>query len=69
MMPRTHKLAVVSTLSLLLGLAAVGCNENILDQMADSQPKSIRYKESAFYADGLSMRAAPRGRSRASGSR
>ena len=29
--------------------------------MADSQPKSIRYKESAFYADGLSMRAAPEG--------
>ncbi len=61
MMPRAHKLAVVSTLSLLLGLAAVGCNENILDQMADSQPKSIRYKESPFYADGLSMRAAPEG--------
>jgi mono/diheme cytochrome c family protein len=52
---------LLPALSLLLGLGAAGCNENILDQMADEQPKSIRYKESAFYADGLSMRAAPEG--------
>jgi mono/diheme cytochrome c family protein len=62
-----HKLAVVralpllQALSLVLGLAAVGCDENILDPMADRQQKSIRYKESPFYADGLSMRAAPEG--------
>ncbi len=36
-------------------------DENILDAMADSQPKANRYKESAFYDDGLSMRAAPEG--------
>ena len=48
-------------LSLVLGLAAAGCDENILDPMADRQQKSIRYKESPFYADGLSMRAAPEG--------
>jgi hypothetical protein len=49
----------------LLGLAALlagtACNENILDQMADEQPKANRYKESHFYQDGLSMRAAPEG--------
>jgi hypothetical protein len=62
-----HKLAVVralpllQALSLVLALAAVGCDENILDPMADRQQKSIRYKESPFYADGLSMRAAPEG--------
>jgi mono/diheme cytochrome c family protein len=49
----------------LLGLAALvaetACDENILDQMADSQPKANRYKESHFYEDGLSMRAPPEG--------
>ena len=58
MSSRTDKLALGT---LLLGLVVVGCNENILDPMADSQQKSTRYKESAFYADGLSMRAAPEG--------
>jgi len=65
MTARRHTIAVVlplvQALSLLLGLTAVGCNENILDPMADAQRKSIRYKESEFYADGLSMRAAPEG--------
>lgn len=59
-----HKLLGLQALSLLLGLATIGlagCDENILDPMADRQQKSIRYKESAFYADGLSMRAAPDG--------
>src|SRR5450631_2093799 len=58
MSSRTDKLALGT---LLLGLVVVGCNENILDPMADSQQKSTRYKESTFYADGLSMRAAPEG--------
>jgi len=53
------------TLLSIFGLAtlaaAAGCDENILDQMADSQPKANRYKESHFYEDGLSMRAAPEG--------
>jgi hypothetical protein len=61
MTSRTTKLFVVQALSILLGLTAVACNENILDPMADAQRKSIRYKESEFYADGLSMRAAPEG--------
>jgi hypothetical protein len=61
---RAHKLLAIRALSLLLGLAGIGslgCDENILDPMADRQQKSIRYKESPFYADGLSMRAAPEG--------
>jgi Cytochrome C oxidase, cbb3-type, subunit III len=61
MNPRAHKLLAIQALSLLLGLGAIGCDENILDPMADRQQKSIRYKESPFYADGLSMRAAPEG--------
>jgi mono/diheme cytochrome c family protein len=54
-------------LHLLLGLAGVvatssACiDENILDPMADSQPRAGRYKESAFYSDGLSMHAPPEG--------
>lgn len=43
----------------LLGGAA--CDENILDQMADSQPKANRYRESKFFANGLSMFAPPEG--------
>jgi len=54
-------LPLLQLLSLVLGLAAAGCDENILDPMADRQQKSIRYRESPFYADGLSMRAAPEG--------
>jgi mono/diheme cytochrome c family protein len=42
-------------------LAGTACDENILDPMADRQPKANRYRESAFYADGLSMRGAPEG--------
>jgi mono/diheme cytochrome c family protein len=54
--------AVVQALSLIVGLAAAaGCDENVLDPMADRQPRATRYKESHFYADGLSMRAAPEG--------
>ncbi len=45
----------------LLAATAVGCDENILDPMADRQPKATRYKESDFYADGLWMRPPPEG--------
>ena len=45
----------------LLAVGTLGCDENILDQMADRQPKATRYKESDFYADGLEMRAPPEG--------
>jgi mono/diheme cytochrome c family protein len=50
-------------LSLVLATAALAaaCDENILDPMADRQPRAMRYKESTFYADGLSMRAPPEG--------
>ena len=46
----------------LIALTGSACiDENILDQMADDQPKANRYRESKFYADGLSMQAAPAG--------
>jgi mono/diheme cytochrome c family protein len=62
MTTRARTLAAVQALSLLAGLAAIaGCDENVLDPMADRQQRSTRYKESHFYADGLSMRAAPEG--------
>jgi mono/diheme cytochrome c family protein len=51
-------LALVGTLP---ALGALGCDENILDPMADRQPRAHAYKESVFFADGLSMRAAPEG--------
>jgi hypothetical protein len=43
----------------LLGGAA--CDENILDPMADRQPKAFRYRESSFFDDGLWMHAPPEG--------
>jgi mono/diheme cytochrome c family protein len=62
MKTRVHSLALLQALSLCAGLTLMaGCDENVLDPMADRQPKSIRYKESRFFADGLSMRAAPEG--------
>jgi hypothetical protein len=45
----------------LLALGAGACDENILDAMADRQPKANRYRESKFYADGLVMKAPPAG--------
>ena len=56
----TQKMAGVA-LAALLATTAAACDENILDQMADRQPRAMRYKESAFYSDGLSMRAPPEG--------
>jgi hypothetical protein len=55
-----------SSLSLLFAVAALAgsvsaCDENVLDPMADRQPKANRYKESDFFADGLSMWAPPEG--------
>jgi mono/diheme cytochrome c family protein len=48
-------------LLVLVGLGAAACDENILDPMADRQRKAMRYKQSSFYDDGLSMRAPPEG--------
>jgi hypothetical protein len=45
----------------LAGLTASACDENILDQMADRQPKANRYRESKFFDDGLVMKAPPEG--------
>jgi hypothetical protein len=42
-------------------LASLGCDENLLDPIADRQPRAHAYKESVFFADGLSMRAPPDG--------
>jgi mono/diheme cytochrome c family protein len=47
---------------LVVVVSASACiDENILDPMADRQPRAGRYKESAFYSDGLSMHAPPEG--------
>jgi mono/diheme cytochrome c family protein len=54
----SRSLLVVVTAA-LLGTAA--CDENILDPMADSQPKANRYRESSFFSNGLSMHAPPEG--------
>jgi len=58
----TAHLARASFVVTLFALAGSACiDENILDQMADSQPKANRYRESAFFADGLTMLAPPKG--------
>jgi hypothetical protein len=54
---RISMLAVLAAVT----LAGTACDENILDPMADRQPKANRYKESDFWADGLTMRAPPEG--------
>ena len=48
-------------LAAALAPVTAGCDENILDPMADRQPKTKPYKESLFYDDGLGMRAPPEG--------
>jgi hypothetical protein len=45
----------------LLALTASACDENVLDPMADRQPKANRYRESKFFDDGLTMQAPPEG--------
>ena len=56
-----HSLVSLALVGALPLLSALGCDENILDPMADRQPRAHAYKESVFFADGLSMRAAPEG--------
>ncbi|HVZ72515.1 MAG TPA: cytochrome c [Polyangia bacterium] len=54
--------SVLALLIATLGVFSASCiDENILDVMADRQPRAGRYKESAFFEDGLSMHAAPEG--------
>jgi mono/diheme cytochrome c family protein len=45
----------------LFAVMASACDENILDPMADSQPRVNRYKQSKFFDNGLSMLAPPEG--------
>lgn len=43
-------------------LFGAGCNEQLLNPMADHrQPRERAYRPSDFYADGLSMRGPPKG--------
>jgi mono/diheme cytochrome c family protein len=60
MSARRHLFALALGAAALL--PAAGCiDENILDPMADRQPRAHAYKESQFFADGLSMWAPPEG--------
>ena len=52
-------LPLAAALVALTGSACI--DENILDQMADNQPKANRYRESNFFANGLTMQAPPEG--------
>jgi hypothetical protein len=61
MTPRRPRLIVLVLAGLVPVLASLGCDENILDPMADRQPRARAYNESVFFADGLSMRAPPDG--------
>jgi mono/diheme cytochrome c family protein len=42
-------------------LALLGCNEDLLNPMADRQPRVQAFSPSEFYADGLAMREPPVG--------
>jgi hypothetical protein len=57
----TARLDGLALATALLALTASACDENILDQMADRQPKANRYRESKFFEDGLVMKAPPEG--------
>jgi hypothetical protein len=58
----TARMTKLTFAAALLAVGASACiDENLLDPMADRQPKANRYKESKFYADGLSMQAPPEG--------
>jgi len=60
MTPRLVRLTLAAP-ALAVAFAASACDENILDPMADNQPKANRYRESKFYSDGQSMHAPPAG--------
>jgi mono/diheme cytochrome c family protein len=58
----TARLPALPLAAALVALTGSACiDENILDQMADNQPKANRYRESNFFADGLTMQAPPEG--------
>jgi len=61
-MMTTSKPGLCGALGLSLGvLLAAGCNEQLLNPMADSQPRARAYRESSFYSTGLTMQAPPAG--------
>jgi mono/diheme cytochrome c family protein len=61
-MSARRPLFTVLGLAALASAATSACiDENVLDPMADSQPRTTRYKEGNFFDDGLSMRAPPEG--------
>ena len=58
----TARMVKLTFAAALLAVGASACiDENLLDPMADRQPKANRYRESKFYADGLTMKAPPEG--------
>ena len=60
MMRPQSRLAFVLVAAALAGVA--GCDEDILNPMADRQPQAIRYlRASDFFSDGIGMRAPPAG--------
>jgi len=61
MTSRRPQLPLLVLACALPALASLGCDENILDPMADRQPRAHAYNESIFFSDGLSMRAPPDG--------
>jgi mono/diheme cytochrome c family protein len=57
----TFRLVTLALLAASLS-TALGCNEQLLNPMADHrQPRERAYRPSDFYADGLSMRGPPAG--------
>jgi hypothetical protein len=57
----TLRLVKLAFAVVLVALTATACDENVLDPMADRQPKANRYRESKFFDDGLVMKAPPEG--------
>jgi len=59
-MKRFSQLGLCASLGFAL-LASVACDEQLLNPMADRQPRARAYRESSFYANGLTMQAPPSG--------
>jgi mono/diheme cytochrome c family protein len=45
----------------IVALGGAGCDENLINPMADRQPRVAAYSASDFYQDGIGMRAPPEG--------
>lgn len=53
--------AVLFSCVVASAVASGGCNEQLLNPMADRQPRERAFQPSWYYADGLAMRAPPKG--------